>query len=85
MHCPSCNFENPAGMKFCGQCGTQLGNRCSQCGFENPPGFQFCGECGTPLTRRSEVRGPKSEVERETEGFDTADLKEAKALLEELS
>ncbi|HJY84885.1 MAG TPA: zinc ribbon domain-containing protein [Candidatus Binatia bacterium] len=40
-------------MKFCGQCGTQLGNRCAQCGFDNPLGFQFCGQCGVSLTRRS--------------------------------
>jgi len=24
MRCPSCEFENPAGMKFCGQCATPL-------------------------------------------------------------
>jgi class 3 adenylate cyclase len=23
-HCPSCNFDNPPGMKFCGNCGTRL-------------------------------------------------------------
>src|SRR5262245_54167763 len=62
MQCPHCNFENPAGMKFCGQCGTQLGSRCPQCGFENPLGFQFCGECGTLLTRRP--RGKREKGER---------------------
>ncbi len=61
MRCPSCNFENPAGMKFCGQCGTQFSNRCPQCGFENPPGFQFCGECGTLLTRRPRGKREKGE------------------------
>ena len=50
MRCPSCGFDNPPEMKFCGQCGTTLSPRCSRCGFENPAGFAFCGQCGTPLT-----------------------------------
>src|SRR5262245_19291055 len=50
MRCRSCGFENPEGMKFCGQCATSLRPRCSQCGFENPPGFQFCGQCAAPLS-----------------------------------
>ncbi len=50
MKCPQCQFENPAAMKFCGQCGSKLGlPACPGCGKENPPGFKFCGECGTPL------------------------------------
>ena len=49
MQCSSCGFENPEGMKFCGECATPLKRRCPQCGLENPPGFKFCGECGTPL------------------------------------
>ena len=61
MHCPSCSFENPAGMKFCGQCGTQLNNRCAQCGFENPPGFQFCGECGNSLTGKAKGKRQKKQ------------------------
>src|SRR5262249_50138036 len=52
MRCPSCGFENPEGMKFCGECATPLKRRCPQCGMENPPGFKFCGECATPLTAR---------------------------------
>jgi class 3 adenylate cyclase/tetratricopeptide (TPR) repeat protein len=50
MHCPSCGFENPQGMKFCGECGTPLAGRCPQCGFANPPQFKFCGDCGAPLS-----------------------------------
>ncbi len=50
MRCPSCGFENPPGMKFCGQCATPLTGPCPQCGFANPPGFAFCGQCATPLT-----------------------------------
>ncbi len=49
MKCPSCGFKSPAGMTFCGQCGTRLGERCPNCGFVNPFGFRFCGQCGSPL------------------------------------
>src|SRR5712692_2539914 len=49
MHCPSCDFENPAGMKFCGACAAPLPARCPACGFDNPPQFTFCGACATPL------------------------------------
>ena len=56
MRCPSCGFENPAGMKFCGQCATALTGPCPQCGFANPPGFAFCGQCATPLTNVPQLR-----------------------------
>jgi class 3 adenylate cyclase/tetratricopeptide (TPR) repeat protein len=49
MRCPVCATENPAGMKFCGNCAAPLANRCAGCGFENPPHFKFCGECGAAL------------------------------------
>src|SRR5215510_16587680 len=61
MHCSSCGFDNPEGMKFCGECAAPLQNRCPQCGFENPPRFKFCGDCATPLVRQSKVQGLKSE------------------------
>ena len=49
-NCPSCNTENPAGMKFCGECGSPLPNKnCPDCAFENPPNFKFCGQCGASL------------------------------------
>jgi class 3 adenylate cyclase/tetratricopeptide (TPR) repeat protein len=36
-------------MKFCGQCGNQLGTTCQVCGFVNPANYRFCGQCGSPL------------------------------------
>jgi class 3 adenylate cyclase/tetratricopeptide (TPR) repeat protein len=50
MHCPSCGFENPEGLKFCNECGTPLLVRCPQCGFANQPQAKFCGECGAALS-----------------------------------
>jgi len=51
MKCPKCQFENPDGVKFCGECGAKMETICPQCNFSNPPGFKFCGECGYDLRR----------------------------------
>ena len=52
MECPTCQFKNPAGMRFCGQCGTALGDilPCPACGAAIAPGMRFCGQCGTGLS-----------------------------------
>ncbi len=49
MQCPSCQAENSAKHKFCGQCGTPLPLGCADCGFENPLNARFCGGCGKAL------------------------------------
>ena len=49
MKCPRCQQENPAGQKFCGDCGARLASSCPSCGAANPPGQKFCGECGAAL------------------------------------
>ena len=49
MLCAKCGAENPAGKRFCGDCGASLANRCGQCGPENPPEKKFCGDCGSLL------------------------------------
>jgi class 3 adenylate cyclase/tetratricopeptide (TPR) repeat protein len=49
VRCVQCQFENPPGMRFCGQCGSPLAARCPRCAAEVPPGFRFCGQCGTAL------------------------------------
>ncbi len=48
MDC-ACGFENPAGLRFCGACGTGLPIACGACGFGNPPSFKYCGGCGAAL------------------------------------
>ena len=55
MECPSCGFENPDGVKFCGGCGARLERLCPECNSPNPPQFKFCGECGQDLRRPKEV------------------------------
>jgi len=54
MKCQKCQFENPDGMKFCGDCGAKIEKPCPKCNFSNPPQFKFCGECGHDLTLTSE-------------------------------
>jgi hypothetical protein len=53
MHCPSCAFDNPEGLKFCHECGTPLLVRCAPCGFANRPQAKFCGGCGAALVPAS--------------------------------
>ncbi|HEU5215411.1 MAG TPA: adenylate/guanylate cyclase domain-containing protein [Gaiellaceae bacterium] len=47
--CAQCGFENAAGRKFCGSCGSPLAVVCGTCGAANEPGMRFCGECGSAL------------------------------------
>ena len=56
MKCPRCQAENPAGMKFCGQCAAPLALVCSSCGATNPPENKFCGQCATPFGKPAETR-----------------------------
>ena len=49
MRCSRCHAENPAGMRFCGQCAAPLGAACPSCGAPNPPENRFCGSCAAPL------------------------------------
>ncbi len=49
MLCKKCQFENPKGIKFCGECGAKLERTCPSCNSSNPPIFKFCGECGHKL------------------------------------
>jgi len=44
--CSSCGTQNPAGTKFCKECGSRLGLACSSCGIALMPDAKFCGECG---------------------------------------
>src|SRR3954453_8988809 len=51
MQCPHCQQENPAGVKFCGECGMRLDAVCPACRAANPPGNKFCHGCGESLSR----------------------------------
>jgi class 3 adenylate cyclase len=49
MACPACRAENPAGSRFCLDCGAALGSRCAACGAELPGGARFCNQCGATI------------------------------------
>ena len=71
MICPNCQFDNPDGMKFCGNCGRPQQVPCPGCGFENPPGFKFCGNCGTQLEVEpsvQEISRPPAPIPQPSEG-----------------
>jgi len=55
MKCPKCQFENPKGMKYCGECGSRLERICPSCNLSNPADFKFCGECGFDLKKAEEA------------------------------
>jgi class 3 adenylate cyclase/tetratricopeptide (TPR) repeat protein/ABC-type transport system involved in cytochrome c biogenesis ATPase subunit len=60
MRCPSCEFDNRQGRRFCAECGAPLGGQCPSCGFDNDPGEKYCGGCGVSLeSRPSGETGPR--------------------------
>src|ERR1700730_15093925 len=59
MRCSKCGSENPAGKKYCSECGVGLLMRCPRCKAENAPAAKFCGECGAPFD--SSIGTPVSE------------------------
>lgn len=75
MHCTHCEFENPTGMKYCGQCGHVLNIQCQLCQFDNPPNFKFCGHCAAPLHAEEDSPDVSSSLDHQTEqtGIITAD------------
>jgi class 3 adenylate cyclase/ribosomal protein L40E len=54
MICSECGTHNPAGKRFCSQCGSALALLCRKCGAENPATSKFCGDCGTSLAANVE-------------------------------
>jgi class 3 adenylate cyclase/tetratricopeptide (TPR) repeat protein len=50
LTCHACGVPNPAGNRFCGDCGTALAPACPSCGAPTEPGQRFCGSCGHALS-----------------------------------
>src|SRR6266851_2461646 len=98
MRCSKCGFENPEGMKFCGQCTNALALVCPKCRFENPPGFRFCGQCSAALAPpekqaivtapyrfdESAPNKPIPEGERKTVTALFADIKDSTEMMRDL-
>ena len=48
LTCSSCQHPNPAGARFCQECGAQFSAGCTRCGTDLPPAAKFCHDCGQP-------------------------------------
>ncbi|MCL5123625.1 MAG: AAA family ATPase [Deltaproteobacteria bacterium] len=59
MKCRKCQFENPASIKFCGECGAELTLICPGCSADNPPQFKFCGQCGRRLAPSAHIHSQR--------------------------
>jgi class 3 adenylate cyclase/tetratricopeptide (TPR) repeat protein len=59
MTCLACGQENPAGTKFCSECGARLALVCPACRTANPLTGKFCSECGQRLS----AEAPPARVE----------------------
>jgi hypothetical protein len=70
MRCAKCGSENPAGKKFCGDCGGPLPEVAAAVAVEGEPGVYYCakhkkektrvrcGRCETPVCPKCVVHGP---------------------------
>jgi class 3 adenylate cyclase len=56
MACLTCGANNPAGAKFCVECGAPQGAACPSCGAKVTAGQRFCAECGHQLTDAAGAR-----------------------------
>jgi hypothetical protein len=99
MRCTKCGSDNAAEARFCNQCATPLNRACPQCAHRNAPGAKFCAQCAAALAGHA-ASAPASPPQSAstaphvrvlaaiynwfTEGFDTPDLIDAKALLNKL-
>ena len=54
MKCRKCQFDNRDGIKFCEECGAEMGLECPKCGTKILLGRKFCGERGHNLTEPTE-------------------------------
>jgi class 3 adenylate cyclase/tetratricopeptide (TPR) repeat protein len=58
MNCGGCGSSNPAGARFCANCGAKLFATCPDCGAENSADSALCHRCGRALeSGASSVRG----------------------------
>src|SRR5918995_1270259 len=49
VNCTACGTENPAGARFCMNCGEALERRCPSCDTPAPAEARFCMNCGAAL------------------------------------
>jgi hypothetical protein len=62
MRCPKCGFDNPEGMKFCGQCTTPLALVCPNCRSRRQAARLFELRATTSLARLLTKQGRREEA-----------------------
>ncbi len=81
MQCEQCGFENPKGMRFCGQCATPLNRLCPNCESSNPANFEFCGQCAHSLpSAQSTVNVHPDTVSQDVPGQEDAERRQLTVL-----
>ncbi len=68
VRCSGCGSDNPAGKKFCAECGSALNDHCPKCASENRVDAQYCGDCGAALN--ASTVAPSKEPLTSREGLD---------------
>lgn len=82
MKCLDCNFENPEGMKFCGNCGEPLLIICPSCSYNNPAKFKFCGNCGSPLRKTSQIPDELAQIQKYIPSYLAEKIRQSKGRIE---
>ena len=65
MKCPTCQFGNREGAKFCIECGDPMEFRCPKCGVITPITGTYCLECGHKLDEAVEIEKEVTEAKGE--------------------
>ena len=85
--CAFCNHRNPAGSRFCNDCGSPLHLKpCNQCGAINDQAATTCYSCGVacPLSFSTSESTPVSPAAQTTPGWPTGDVAVATAVKQPL-
>ena len=64
LTCASCGAENPAGARFCSDCGAPLQQTCPGCGAEQPANAAFCSSCGIALREGARLAADERQERR---------------------
>lgn len=70
QQCLACKAQNPAGARFCQNCGEKLVAICPACGTRNQPSANFCQNCGNRLADDARKSVDQQEAEP-SPGLDT--------------
>ncbi|MET0614392.1 MAG: adenylate/guanylate cyclase domain-containing protein [Thermoleophilaceae bacterium] len=85
MDCAACGTQNPAGARFCMNCGTALERRCPSCGTPAPAEARFCMNCGAALDARTAPAVPSPPAARAAPTIPPEERRQVTVLFADLS